>query len=301
MRLATLDAELKRLAPSATADPDALSATRARVMAVVHGVADEREYFPAADIDRVIPITGVAARRRLALRVGAAAAIAAAGVVGATLWPDPTASWIPAAHASWRAVPAPVTPGDAQAQAKACLSLTRHADPDGTGYGPLRLDDLVPVVAERRGDWTYTLLTAGPRGDRTATSLTCLLPTDPTSREAGNVGGGAGSIVRVPASDQIQWVGGGWGGEWFDVWGYAGDDVGRVTATLANDVVVDATVSDGYFAGWWPTAPPVADGSHALPFTLTWYLKDGTPGGTYEWTASGVPDSGVAAGPWSSS
>ena len=286
MRLATLDAELKRLAPATTADPDALAATRARVMAVVHGAGEARTDTPAADDDRFVPSPRVGARSRVPLRLGAAAAIAAAGIVGVTLWPDPTAGWIPAAYASWRTVPAPVTPGDAQAQAKACLALVRNADPDGAAYGPLRLDDLVPVVAERRGDWTYTLLTAGPQGDHTDTHLTCLLPTDPTSHDGGFGGGGVGSGGRVPTSDQIQWVSGGWGGAWRDVWGYAGDEVTRVTATLANGVVVEATVSDGYFAAWWPTTPTTDDaGQKAPPFTFTWYLKDGAPGGTYEWNA----------------
>ena len=47
-------------------------------------------------------------------------------------------------------------------------------------------------------------------------------------------------------------------------------------------MVVDATVSDGYFAAWWPVP---AGGGAADPITLTWYLADGTQGGTYDWTA----------------
>lgn len=286
MRLVTLDAELKRLAPATTADPDALAATRARVMAVIRDEAGAGADIPTSDSDGVVAITTTGARRRVVLRLGAAAAIAAAGIVGVMLWPDPTAGWIPAAYAGWRTVPTPVTPGDAQAQARACLALTRNADPDGAASGPLRLDDLVPVVAERRGDWTYTLLAAEPRGDHTDTHLTCLLPTDPTSHDGGGAGGSVGSGGRVPTSDQIQWVGGGWRGEWGDVWGYAGDDVDRVTVTLANDVVVQATVSDGYFAAWWPTVPATGETDQkALPFTLTWYLTDGAQGGTYEWTS----------------
>jgi len=70
------------------------------------------------------------------------------------------------------------------------------------------------------------------------------------------------------------------------VWGHVGDDVARVTANLTDGVVVQTTVSNGYVAAWWPTTPPTDDaGQKALPFTLTWYLTDGTPGGTYEWTS----------------
>ena len=47
-------------------------------------------------------------------------------------------------------------------------------------------------------------------------------------------------------------------------------------------MVVDATVSDGYFAAWWPVRPAEAPPTR---FTLTWYLADGTQGGTYDWTA----------------
>lgn len=72
-----------------------------------------------------------------------------------------------------------------------------------------------------------------------------------------------------------------------------GDDVARVTVTLANGVVVDATVTHGYFAAWWPSLPLNRDHDQA-PYMLTWYLKDGTVGGTYDWTADWpkVPQAG---------
>ena len=67
----------------------------------------------------------------------------------------------------------------------------------------------------------------------------------------------------------------------FDIWGYTGENVARVTATLWNGVAVDATVSNGYFAAWWPTP---TNGENAAPLTLTWYLSDGTEGGTNDWS-----------------
>lgn len=290
MRFETVEAELKRLAPAAT-DPDALAATRARVMALVHGTADVHEDAAAMGDGKVVPVTRTSRRRRLSMRIGAAAAVAAAGIVGATLWPDSHASWIPAAYASWRAVPESVTPGDAEAQATACLARMRLADPDGQVADALRFDDLVPVVAERRGDWTYTLLTAEAAGERA--SATCLLPLDPNSREMGSVGGSGGGIALTPASDQILWSGGGRGGQWSDTWGYVGDGVARVTVTLANGVLVDATVTNGYFAAWWPSVSSNDEHGQA-PYTLTWYLKDGALGGTYDWAADWpkVPQAG---------
>ncbi|MBC7299224.1 MAG: hypothetical protein H5T82_10075 [Demequina sp.] len=254
------------------------------------GPADAHEGAPATGDDKVAPITRTSRRRRLSMRIGAAAAVAAAGIVGATLWPDSNASWIPAAYASWRAVPDPVTPGDAEAQAKACLARMRLGDPDGEVADALRFDDLVPVVAERRGDWTYTLLTAETGGEHA--DIECLLPLDPNSHETGDAGGSGGGIAPTPASNQIQWFGGGWSDNSADTWGYAGEDVARVTVTLANGVVVDATVSNGYFAAWWPSLPLIHDHDQA-PYTLTWYLDDGTVGGTYDWTASSkVPQAG---------
>jgi len=286
MRTETVETELKRLAPAGT-DTDALAATRARVMAAVHDAAQTYEDAAAAGDGKVVPITRTSRRRRLSVRIGAAAAVAAAGIVGATLWPDSHASWIPAAYASWRAVPEAVTPGDAEAQATACLAYMRLGDPDGEVADALRFDDLVPVVAERRGDWTYTLLTAEAGGEHA--SATCLLPLDPNSHEASSAGGGAGGIAPVPASDQIQWFGGGRSDNWADTWGYAGDDVARVTVTLSNGVVLDATVANGYFAAWWPSVSSNDEHGQA-PYTLTWYVQGGKLGGTYDWTTdSTVP------------
>lgn len=196
----------------------------------------------------------------------------AASVAGITLWPDPTGTWVPAAYAGWRAVPEPVTPGDAQVQASRCRDLARTADPVGNAYGALPVDQLTPVISERRGTWTFTLLVAGARGSHTESALTCLLSDDP--RASGNLGGSHGPAASAPEPDQIQWVGADGGGPQFDVWGYTGDDVERVTATLSNGVVVDATVSGGYFAAWWPTS---TGGNAVAPsFTLTWYLTDGS-------------------------
>lgn len=99
----------------------------------------------------------------------------------------------PAAYASWSAVPEPVTRGDAEAQATACLAYMRLGETDGEVAGALRFDDLVPVVSERRGDWTYTLLIAEGGGENA--SATCLLPLDPNFHEVSSTGGEAGGIV----------------------------------------------------------------------------------------------------------
>lgn len=281
MKIEAVENELKRLAPQVT-DSDALAATRARVMSVVHDQAAAHDEAVDPGGRNVVLITRARPRRRFSRRIGAAAAVAAVGIVGATVWPDPDPNWIPAAYASWRAVPEPVTPGNAEVQAKECLARVRVGDPDGVVADALRSDDLVPVVAERRGDWTYTLLTVEDGGDHA--HVTCLLPLDPNSHEGGTLGGSSGGTAPTLASDEIRWSGGGWDGNWSDTWGYAGDEVDRVTVTLSNGVVVDATVASGYFAAWWPSVSTNGQEGEAA-YALTWYLKGGSVGGTYELAA----------------
>jgi hypothetical protein len=295
MRLTTLDRELARLAP--TPGPDALDAIRTRVMAEITdgrhaaptdpdaptAVTTPTDTPPAPTDADVLPLPRRTTRsRRVAVRLGIAASLAAASVAGVTLWPDPSASWVPAAYAGWRAVPEPVTPVDAQAHAQTCLAKVAFLASQGdTSYAALPLADMTPVVAERRGPWTYTLLAAGGPGSHADAGLTCLLSDDPTV--GGSISAWSGSTAAPPARGQIQWISAGWGGEIFDIQGYVGDDVSRVTATLWNGVVVDATVADGRFVAWWPVL--TGRTTTADPFTLTWYLADGTRGGTYGWTA----------------
>ena len=275
MRLTTVDRELTRLAP--TPDPESVGAAHARVMAAV---ADVPRTAPAPDDgdDRGVPLDRARAARQVALRVGIAAALAAASVAGVALWPSPTGSWVPAAYAGWRAAPEPVAPGEAQAQADTCLAQATELGPDGQYPGP-SVAGLGPVVAERRGDWTFVLLAASGGASRTGTVLSCLLSSDGRV----SIGIHGGSSTDLPAPDQITPLVAEQSDERADVWGLTGDDVARVTATLRNGTVVEATVSDGYYAAWWPW-----DTSHEgfEPFTLTWYLTDGTQGGTYDWPAS---------------
>lgn len=271
MRLTTLDRELTRLAP--TPGLEAVDAARARVMAAV---ADDRRVAPAPDDgdDRVVPLDRARPARRVALRLGIAVSLAAASVAGITLWPHPTGSWVPAAYAGWRAAPEPVAPGEAQALADTCLAQVTEPGPDGQYPGP-SVAGLGPVMAERRGDWTFVLLAASGGAGHTGTVLSCLLSSD----GRGGISVHGGSTTDLPVLDEIAPLVAEGGGERADVWGLTGDNVARVTATLRNGTVVEATVSDGYFAAWWPSDP-----SHEgfEPVTLTWYLTDGTQGGTYD-------------------
>lgn len=272
MKISTLERELARLAP--TPDPRGLTGARERLMSLAAAEAHQHGDVAAAmrgAVPRVHP-------RRVMIRVGIAAALAVGSAVGVTLWPDPAGNAVPAAYAAWRAVPEPVSPGHMQEQASACLADVRSAAAHdaGTTHG-LAVDDMAPVVAERRGSWTFTLLVAGRPGSHTESSVTCLSSDEPGS--GGGWGGSAGPSAGAPARDAIQWMGAGSGDHWFYIWGYAGAEVSRVTATLSDGVVVETTLTDGYFAAWWPIP-----GSAPDPFALTWFLADGSEGGTAGWT-----------------
>lgn len=266
MRPTTLDRELARLAPAP--DHDAVARAHAHVMAAVGAVPP-----PQAGPTTTRPPNP---RRRVALRLGLAAALAAASVAGVTLWPHAQVGGVSSAYAAWRTVPQPVEPGDLAAQGRACLDAVRR-----TGGDPqaLRADELAPALAERRGPWTMTLLVAGERGSHLEAAVTCLGNTDPSLPV--EWGGYAGPAAGVPARDEIAWIGAGGHGHWFDVSGYVGDDVTHVAVTLSDGTVVEASVADGYFLAWWPRETAEVP----EPFTLTWTVADGTGGGPFTWTA----------------
>jgi hypothetical protein len=151
------------------------------------------------------------------------------------------------AYASWSPQPVPLAPIESAAAAEACLAAVhRQAAPPVT-----------PVLAERRGGWTYVLLR--PAED---VSTSCLMPTD--------------EIGRSPAADHRRWF-------WSDdeevpgpvrdpegirvdsaatgtteegLFSYSegavGDDVVDVTVTTPRGVTVTASVANGRYAAWWP-------------------------------------------------
>ena len=246
---------LEALAPAPT-QTESLSAARVLLDA---RIADEAS-DPKVDADRRRPVW-----RWLALP--AAAAVAAA--VAVTLVPGIGAT---TAYASWTATPEPVTQADTAQGADECVRLLSAAP----GAVDEALLSAKAVVAERRGDWTYTLLSSEDQARGTGKIFECLIPADPDQ-----AGSGAGEFAAAPAADlgatEAEWSGGGSQDGWRSAWGHAGADVERVTLTRADGVVIETTVSDGYFAAWWPM--PTEAGSRMENFTVTWYLSDGTEAG----------------------
>lgn len=177
------------------------------------------------------------------------------------------------AFASWTSEPQDLTGRAATLAAAAC----RDYIPSMTDQGER------VAIAERRGEWTYVLLT-GPRAE-----ASCLMPssgrdgfatltTDPEPAPTPEPDG----IVEfesmggsVPSQDWRPFVG---HDEWFAwVRGYAGDDVTAVTVHPPVGPAVEASLVDGQFAAWWPAGEADGDNpgvSGAWTYTLT--LADGS-------------------------
>lgn len=256
MTTPTLDDRLSRWAPQASPDPAGLAAAQAQVHQQILTGSPRHPARPRRLSKVAVRSTSVAAGVLL---------IAAALVI----WPLGGDS--PAAFASWVAEPEPLTAGDAAAQKAACITtlgspsiLTQHAD------------EFTAVIAERRGDYTYTLLVADRPGTNQDAVFDCLLGDD----GEGSIGGAVGTDA-VTSDGRARWTGASGGEEWRSAWGLVGPNVTAVTITRADGVEVEATVSNGYFAAWWPR--PAGAHTDAEGFTYTWYLGDGSVGGTDEW------------------
>lgn len=213
-------------------------------------------------------------RRRLLVPVGvlAAAGVAAPGLLlgGGS------------AFATWTPTPEPLT-GAAMARAVTTCRTIFSLPDQGERV----------MIAEGRGEWTYVLL-ASPQ-----TEAGCLMPDglldqqDPVGHtREGFVGHHESTPVEIPdlPPDGIQGTGGagsvptnglwnfGDDEEWIhSVEGYVGSDVTAVTVHTSHGVDVEASVANGRFAAWWPTAKrtsenPEIDGR----WTYTLTLADGS-------------------------
>lgn len=189
------------------------------------------------------------------------------------------------AFASWTPTPEPLTGAAAAEAATACLAAS-----PGPDQGERVL------LAERRGGWTYVLL-AGPKTERY-----CLMPeglvghenpakhkkegfmggtyrlddseTSPTPARGRLIQTGAGA-TSVPTNglwnfgDDEEWVS--------QVEGYVGSDVTGVTVHTPAGIDVEASVANGRYAAWWPSAVPSSENPEAMEaWTYTVTLADGT-------------------------
>lgn len=188
------------------------------------------------------------------------------------------------AFGSWTPTPEPLTGVAAAAAAATCLTVLDIPDQGE------RL-----LIAERRGEWTYVLL-AGPQTERF-----CLMPEglvgdeNPVTHRTEGFMGGTYSLddieARTPARGRIIQSGAGatsvptnglWNfgddEEWVSqVEGYVGSDVTGVTVHTPIGTDVKASVANGRFAAWWPSAKPSSENPEVMgAWTYTVTLADGT-------------------------
>lgn len=186
------------------------------------------------------------------------------------------------AFASWTATPVTLSGTDVTDAATTC-----HEALD------VPAGDEQVVVAERRGEWTYVLL-AGPRSE-----LVCLMPEslvgseDPASHKSEGFMGSIGEpwtapspsprrILEVESGSTAVPTEGLWGfrddEEWVtSVQGRVGRDVEKVTVHTPLGDEVEASVSHGRFAAWWPSPVPSSKNPEASGrWTYTVTLADGT-------------------------
>lgn len=218
-----------------------------------------------------VPTRRVRRRRLLLIPAG----LAAAGVVPALLLGGSSA------FASWTPRPEQLGATEADAAATTCrehMGLSEEAD---------RV-----LIAERRGGWTYVLV-SGPQEEGS-----CLMLNDVVGKTGSTVDGhllGGGGVVDYdtpkPAPDRIDefesivssynprpW----WFSEpefWGLAGGYVGSDVVGVTVHTPAGLDVEASVANGRFAAWFPggdRVDPEDDPWTTGAWTYTVTLRDGT-------------------------
>lgn len=210
-----------------------------------------------------VPVEPVRPRRRRRLLVGLGLAGATGVAVPAVLLGGG------GAYGSWTPTPETLT-GTAAAEAGAtCRSALGFPD-DG--------DEV--AVAERRGEWTYVLL-SGPAGE-----ATCLMPDEVVERGVRSDGddffGSASTDRPVPpvvAPDGLEETGsmGGSTDEGWFTWtaGVVGSDVTGVTVHTSSGLDIEASVVGDRFAAWWPGVPPSSENPDDS-WSFTVHLADGT-------------------------
>jgi len=191
------------------------------------------------------------------------------------------------AYASWTATAKAITPAETAAAGKKCTA--QYSGPEGFGPGSdgKMVAQSHTFLVERRGDWTFVLLTGPGEKGRGGFQATCLMKDDAAAGGANTGGGGGGdavsydepAVVLAPNTAEVTSMGGSstsTGSTWASV-GRVGSDVASVVINTIEQGPVTATVHDGYFAAWWP-GPAMAQASPEEPAspTYTLILRDGT-------------------------
>jgi hypothetical protein len=197
--------------------------------------------------------------------------LVAAGLVGATGAAIPALLLGGSALGSWTPTPTPLPANAATIAAATCRAALEVPD---------RSEHV--LVAEQRGEWTYVLL-GGPQVE-----AACLLPNDlvgqdPADLEGEFLGQYDSDAVAPPhvtpghIVETMSMSGNVHGGLVNWVEGYVGRDVVGVTVHTPSGLQVEASVTRGRFAAWWPAGEATMDNpeiAEAPSFTVT--LADGS-------------------------
>ena len=179
------------------------------------------------------------------------------------------------ALASWTPTPEPLTSAETTAATNTC-----------------RGDDVTPargeaaLVAERRGKWTYVLI-SGPKGERSCLMRNDVVGQDPSNNELFGSYNPDPAAPPTVARDRIVETGSqdtsideGWlrKDSWLTwTYGYAGSDVASVTVHTPLGFDVEASVDNGRFAAWWPSAKPSSKNPEVMgAWSYTVTLADGS-------------------------
>ncbi|WP_240674860.1 hypothetical protein [Cellulomonas endophytica] len=241
-----LDTRLRALAPVGTADPEGLARARERVL--------RGQAVPPSVLDAEA-VQAVRRRPRSRRRLWATAPLAAAAAVvaGVLLTAGPPQP----AFATWTATPQAPDAGAAALAETSC----RSGAPAGTRPRAVLAEQrgvvVLTVLEDRDGPWSTGCVWS--RHDQAEGSIAGATEVEPPAPAPG----GLALVGQVSTWSQED-------GDWSVVWGWAGAGVERVVVDREVGGPVTATVTDGWFAAWWPTQAQAA--------TLTPYAADGTAG-----------------------
>ncbi|MET3962136.1 hypothetical protein ABIE44_002070 [Marmoricola sp. OAE513] len=246
-------AALRSLDPAATAQLSSEERLRAeetftRIVATPH--------------DQPVASEPARPRRRRAHLLVAGALAGAAGIAAPVLLSGGTA------YGSWTKTPTTLDASEAAEAAATCRSVQDL---------PNRGERV--AVAERRGGWTYVVLNGA------TTETVCLMPQDLIGKDPADRSQFFGShdtdrpappSVEADGIEETGSIQGSTDEGWFvSVEGYVGADVTGVTVHTSSGLEIEASVTDGRYAAWWPSEEQSSE-NPAETWTYTVHLTDGT-------------------------
>ncbi len=257
---ATLDAVLRSMDP---ASPDLTDVQRARGEELLTSLTTQPE--------SITPPTPI--RRARMARWLVPAAAASVLVVGSLFVPNPTVT--PPAFADWTPKPTPVAEPLLSKSAENCRNAwARSENPDDPQSPIIKPETARVVLAEQRGSHIFVAMVTDTGADAqcmandngSVHSLSSGAPTDeyshPTVAPTEITGGSVGySLEGTEGYAYVQ--------------GEAGDQVREVTIRW-GDQTVNATVSDGHYAAWWPVTTDDLPLGGTIDVVLDVTLADGT-------------------------